>query len=560
MRFERLLTAAVTLGVMAGLAPAVLAYDPKQDGKDFGKTVLIPKGKAVTQAVPNSDLPSYYNPNPSETGYFGDAPAMEATAGATKGSNESYQQMVASMASRPTFDQSELKATVAPGSEVLKDPAQYTSGMSINGTKGTCVELPPTVASPGFYEQACNTGLAPSQGTTQTCSTKVEITVGTAYVYHCNYPPVDSWNVVDSCEIMESCQTVAQLPGKCMQWSGSPPNQWCSEPGEPIEVRHCSAPIAGGKLKGTETVLISDVVNDSACAALAADSTCKLDSEVCSDATPATRSFDGLNLTKSCWGWQRTYTCGGQQQVLTDCSELQDMGCSYLREDCLTEDSPCTTIEEVWKCPLPPVDTGEKKFICDGDVYCIDGSCDTIEREANTEFKDAVVALNAIQQAGAEFNEDDWTIFTGSAESCTKLIFGIKNCCVPRGIPLFGGCNGADADLKTKREKGLCTYVGAWCSSKVLGICVEKKERHCCFASKISRIIQEQGRVQINKKWDSPKDEKCDGFTIEEFQTLDLSLMDFSEVYAEFVDAAKLPDELETLQDIKTKIEAYYGN
>jgi len=36
--------------------------------------------------------------------------------------------------------------------------------------------------------------------------------------------------------------------------------------------------------------------------------------------------------------------------------------------------------------------------------------------------------------------------------------------------------------------------------------------------------------------------------------------MDFSEVYAEFVDAAKLPDEIEMSLQIQKKIETYYNN
>ena len=40
--------------------------------------------------------------------------------------------------------------------------------------------------------------------------------------------------------------------------------------------------------------------------------------------------------------------------------------------------------------------------------------------------------------------------------------------------------------------------------------------------------------------------------------SLDLSVMDFSEVYADFLEAAKLPNEIEALDDIKTKIEAYF--
>ena len=67
-----------------------------------------------------------------------------------------------------------------------------------------------------------------------------------------------------------------------------------------------------------------------------------------------------------------------------------------------------------------------------------------------------------------------------------------------------------------------------------------------------------QGRKQIGKAWGKPKDETCKGFTIEEFQRLDLSQMDFSEVYAEFMDAAKLPDEVSVMADIQTKILGYY--
>ena len=61
------------------------------------------------------------------------------------------------------------------------------------------------------------------------------------------------------------------------------------------------------------------------------------------------------------------------------------------------------------------------------------------------------------------------------------------------------------------------------------------------------------------KPWDKPKEEQCEGFTLDEFARLDLSRMDFSEVYAEFTDAARLPDELETSILIQQKIDDYYA-
>jgi conjugal transfer mating pair stabilization protein TraN len=242
---------------------------------------------------------------------------------------------------------------------------------------------------------------------------------------------------------------------------------------------------------------------------------------------------------------------------MSDCSQLEGLGCTFLRENCLSEDTPCMNVERVYSCPIPPVPS-QSGEICDGDIFCLNGECDQIDREPNTDFKDAVVALNAIAQAGKEFDPNNLTVFRGEAMSCTKTIFGLTNCCVPRGFPLLGGCSAGDAALKERREKGECTYVGTWCSSRFLGICLQRRERHCCFLSKISRILQEQGRPQIGKAWGAPRDEQCLGFTIAEFQQLDLSRMDFSEVYAEFTEAARLPEELATVTSMQAKITAYF--
>ena len=120
-------------------------------------------------------------------------------------------------------------------------------------------------------------------------------------------------------------------------------------------------------------------------------------------------------------------------------------------------------------------------------------------------------------------------------------------------------CNEEEARLALKEGASLCHSVGTYCSSSFLGICVTKKDVYCCFQSKISRILQEQGRPQIGKPWGKPKTETCEGFSIFEFQQLDLAAMDFSEVYADFMEAAKLPDEAAALVQIQQKIADYYA-
>ena len=121
------------------------------------------------------------------------------------------------------------------------------------------------------------------------------------------------------------------------------------------------------------------------------------------------------------------------------------------------------------------------------------------------------------------------------------------------------GCSREEVLLHERDAQGLCAYVGTYCSDKFLGVCLTKKKVYCCFESKLSRILQEQGRRQLPKPWDKPKEEQCGGFTLDEFARLDLSQMDFSEVYAEFTEAARLPDELETSILIQQKIEDYYA-
>ncbi len=60
-------------------------------------------------------------------------------------------------------------------------------------------------------------------------------------------------------------------------------------------------------------------------------------------------------------------------------------------------------------------------------------------------------------------------------------------------------------------------------------------------------------------RWGTPQRPDCEGFLIAQFQQLDLSRMDFREVYAEFVDAAKLPDEIDMSIQIQQKIQNYYN-
>jgi conjugal transfer mating pair stabilization protein TraN len=538
---------------VAGQSPTQAA---KSDGKAFGGTAA-PGALATARTPPNAtDLPNFTT-SPAQQSYYS-APATLEPAGVVQAPGSvGYRAVTESLATRATFSASEINTVVAVGQTIVADPFTYVSGFTAGGSQGTCVPLPSSAISPGTYEQTCNTGYTSGPPVSHVCNIPLRVTTATTYKYECSSFDAAA-NGVNDCALFPMCSFVSQRPGICLVSFG-PPGFGCAEPGEPIYVFSCPAPVTGGTLLGTDVVVTGAAPDASACSAWSTDPQCAPDPDVCTDSTPVTRLVGGVPVTQPCWAWARTYQCTAPLVAMSDCNELDALGCTFLREQCITGELPCLTVDRVYSCPIPPVPQVNQQ-ICDADVYCINGECDTIDRTPNTEFADAVVALNAIGQAGKEFNEATLEILKGDRLTCSKTIFGLTNCCVPRGFPLLGGCNAEDIALKDRREDGQCTYVGTFCDQKVLGICLRKKEAHCCFLSKISRILQEQGRPQIGKAWGNPKTEQCAGFTIAEFQQLNLALMDFSEVYAEFVDAAKVPAELDVMTEIQAKISAYYAS
>jgi conjugal transfer mating pair stabilization protein TraN len=583
-RLLLILAIALSLALVGGvLGDRVFAQTAteaaRSDGKAFGRQKAS-AAQSDAVATPDATRLPNFSDTPPQSAYF-DNPDQMAGASATQAtSHQGYQAVQNSQNTRARFDLQQLKDSVARGKAVAADPNQFASGMS--GSTGNCVPLPPSVQSPGRYTATCNTGFTIDQ-TPKSCRVPlaVSITSKTSYSYYAEvgsntgFMPIlqdfQAGLVDGTCTDTgptDMCQVVRAY--------GLTPNKKCSQYRADIIV--CTAPIAapsGTVFPATgqfwfATATTSSAVtapDQSGCAGLNADPQCNTPVETCTDASPPTRIVNGVSVTAPCWAWDRTYQCSRTTDA-QDCSALDaDTSCRLVGETCLTGNLPCLTTERVYDCALPAQPTGVQQYICDGDIYCINGECETIVREANSEFKDAVVALNAIEQARGEFDPNTLTLFKGERGTCSSKVFGVLNCCKGKGFPLIPGisllvalgCDSQEVLLHQRDAQGLCTYVGTYCSDKVLGICVTKKKAYCCYESKLTRIIQEQGRPQLGKVWASPKTEQCAGFTLDEFSQLDLSVMDFSEVYAEFTDAVRVPDELATLTDIQQKIGNFYA-
>lgn len=96
-------------------------------------------------------------------------------------------------------------------------------------------------------------------------------------------------------------------------------------------------------------------------------------------------------------------------------------------------------------------------------------------------------------------------------------------------------CNETEGRLALQRGAGLCHEVGSYCSHRILTACVTETHTHCCFNSLLSRLINEQGRVQIGRDWGDARNPKCGGFSVADLQSLRFDAMDFSEFYASIV-------------------------
>lgn len=103
-------------------------------------------------------------------------------------------------------------------------------------------------------------------------------------------------------------------------------------------------------------------------------------------------------------------------------------------------------------------------------------------------------------------------------------------------------CTTDEMQLDLKRGQNLCHQVGSYCSTSALGLCLATTQSFCCFNSRLSLLINEQGRPQIGKSWGSPQTPDCSGFTMTQLADLNFSAMDLSSFYQEVNNAANMPN------------------
>lgn len=132
----------------------------------------------------------------------------------------------------------------------------------------------------------------------------------------------------------------------------------------------------------------------------------------------------------------------------------------------------------------------------------------------------------------------------GNISTASNLMFSPSAFAAQQAIGMiqqFFTCKSAMSEeekaLPNRLNARLCIYVGEYCSKevKILGatLCRTKKKTYCCFNSTLARIINSEGNKQLGRGMGNPENATCYGFTIDEFNRLDLSRMDLSEFVAE---------------------------
>ncbi len=608
------------LGLLLALAtPALAQQAVRDDAKVFATDAARAAADiAGDDANATANVPGYNGGHAPERQYENNPAALEAARVSAARTNEGAVLVIDGSAIRPRVPQQQVDQTIVRGEIINQDPATYVRGVDPSGSTGQCVELPPGGSSPGTFEATCNAGQKIIDEV-RTCAPAMvpETTIQTFYDYWVapdrngpnGIPVIAGFNAMiasGQCtalpEYLPLCDTQVvygaggsdipaylrfcrpRLPGNSQRYTCSSPVPQPFGPNQPFPA------VATGQLYFATTSRTTTTVSrdDSVCTPLENDAQCTFQGpEVCTDSSPQTRDINGTMITQACWAWKRDYQCRTIMHG-NDCTDLDNNpACQFNRTECLDDpqQGACKVEERIYTCPIPGNVSDPKQFVCGGDVYCIGGECEAVTREASDEFKDAVVGLESLAQAKREFSDIDFKLFKGTAMGCHKPVFGLVNCCAGKVsglIPAASGfaalaagpaaiaglatpfltlflCSPKEKELDVRDRMGLCHTVGTYCSDSILGICTSKRRSSCCFLSKLTRILQEQGRAQLNKGWGTPKTPDCAGFTIDEFAQLDLSKMDFTEVYREFMDAAKLPDEAATMTDIQAKIRAYYS-
>lgn len=247
-----------------------------------------------------------------------------------------------------------------------------------------------------------------------------------------------------------------------------------------------------------------------------------------------TRMIQKQKVTRDPWVQTYQYACF--KPVQNTCEPLAARGCVQVSSKCQeTIGGVCVSWLQTYRCEPETLKLKGYKA-SSSSFFCLTGECVDTSFKKNTEMLNVMTHLAVLSQVQKDLRAD-LGIFKGQVRKCSKSCASFKDCCGNLdgwGVNLsLSSCSGEEKELLDWRQKNKCVYVGTYCSQKVAGVCLTKKAGYCCFGSRLSRLIQEQGRSQLGIGFGSGEHPDCRGLTPQELSSMDFSKMDLSELYSD---------------------------
>lgn len=297
---------------------------------------------------------------------------------------------------------------------------------------------------------------------------------------------------------------------------------------------------------------------------VANESNCTLFRKDCLDG-PSTKKINGEKVFRKCWNEELNFLCTPTGR--NTCSFLTAKNCELIDQTCIEEKFGfCTLWSKQFKC----FSSGEGQRVELLDRESFHNAIEIPESPPNESFAEVSSKLAIFQEIereveGKGVDVRDITYFSGNKFKCSKSIASetFYDCCFSyKGLATqvnLAKCNSEEIQLAKLRDKNSCYYVGKY-EEKALGIKIKDHHAHCCFGSKLSKIIQVQGREQLGIGWGSPKKPNCRGLSYEEISQIDFSQLDLSELVEDFIHKKdtnfdqKIDDFRQSLQEIEVKM------
>ena len=272
-----------------------------------------------------------------------------------------------------------------------------------------------------------------------------------------------------------------------------------------------------------------------------------------------THNINGYLITKDAWQYRQLYHC---KMIKDECSILRTQGCYQVGSRCKEQrQNKCWIYEQKYQCPNGKLSLNKTKTPELG-AFCLTGNCHDASYQANGEMLDVVSRLSVLKAVQDDIrlqnnSDNNFKIFTGTPYTCSRNCVNFKDCCGGMkgwGVSLhLAGCKPEEKQLAEMRQKNLCHQVGnTYCTKRALGKCLKKKTSFCCFGTKFAKLLQEQGRPQLGLDWGTKECPNCRALTIAELSKLDLSKMDFRELFDDVMKKYKQPD-LNNLREVTKK-------